>query len=68
MERDTQRDPWSIATGNYSSRFSSSTAVVAQMAAKKIRAKIAQIASQTLNVPAEEVAFGDGRFPPNTRQ
>ena len=21
MERDTQRDPWSIATGNYSSRF-----------------------------------------------
>jgi 2-furoyl-CoA dehydrogenase large subunit len=61
MERDTQRDPWSIATGNYSSRFSSSTAVVAQMAAKKVRAKIAQIASQTLNVPADEVAFGDGK-------
>jgi 2-furoyl-CoA dehydrogenase large subunit len=61
MERDTQRDPWSIATGNYSSRFSSSTAVVAQMAAKKVRAKIAQIASQTLNVPADEIAFGDGK-------
>jgi 2-furoyl-CoA dehydrogenase large subunit len=61
MERDTQRDPWSIATGNYSSRFSSSTAVAAQMAAIKIRTKLAQIASQTLNVPADQVAFGDGK-------
>ena len=52
MERDTQRDPWSIATGNYSSRFSSSTAVAAQMAAIKIRTKLSEIASQTLNVPA----------------
>jgi 2-furoyl-CoA dehydrogenase large subunit len=61
MERDTQRDPWSIATGNYSSRFSSSTAVAAQMAAIKIRGKLAQIASQTLNVPADQVAFAGGK-------
>ena len=46
MERDTQRDPWSIATGNYSSRFSSSTAVAAQIAATKVRTKLAQIASR----------------------
>lgn len=60
MERDTQRDPWSIATGNYSSRFSSSTAVAGQMAARKIRAKVARIAAQTLNVPEDKVAFADG--------
>jgi 2-furoyl-CoA dehydrogenase large subunit len=61
MERDTQRDPWSIATGNYSSRFSSSTAVAAQMAAIKVRSKLAHIASSMLNVPADEVTFGNGK-------
>ena len=61
MERDTQRDPWSIATGNYSSRFSSSTAVAAQIAATKIRTKLAQIASSTLNISADQVAFGNGK-------
>jgi 2-furoyl-CoA dehydrogenase large subunit len=61
MERDTQRDPWSIATGNYSSRFSSSTAVAAQIAATKVRTKLAQIASQSLNVPVEEIEFGKGK-------
>jgi 2-furoyl-CoA dehydrogenase large subunit len=61
MERDTQRDAWSIATGNYSSRFSSSTAVAAQLAATRIRAKLAQIASQSLNVASEEIAFGGGK-------
>ena len=61
MERDTQRDPWSIATGNYSSRFSSSTAVAAQIAATKVRSKLAQIASSTLNISADQVAFGKGK-------
>lgn len=61
MERDTQRDPWSIATGNYSSRFSSSTAVAAQLAATKVRTKLAQIACAALNVSADEVAFGNGK-------
>jgi len=61
MERDTQRDPWSIATGNYSSRFSSSTVVAAQLAATKIRTKLAQIASATLNISADQVAFANGK-------
>jgi len=61
MERDTQRDPWSIATGNYSSRFSSSTAVAAQMAAGRIRSKLSEIAAQTLNVPPDQVAFANGK-------
>ena len=38
LDFDTAKDAWSIATGNYSSRFSSATAVAAQMAAKKVRA------------------------------
>ncbi|MDP7602074.1 MAG: xanthine dehydrogenase family protein molybdopterin-binding subunit, partial [Rhodospirillales bacterium] len=62
MERDTQRDPWSIATGNYSSRFSSSTVVSAQMAAKRVRAKLTDIAAQTLNVPAVEIEFAGGQI------
>ncbi len=61
MERDTQRDPWSIATGNYSSRFSSSTAVAGQMAARKVRDKLATIAAQTLNVLSEEIEFANGQ-------
>lgn len=60
MERDTQRDPWSIATGNYSSRFSSATAVAGYKAAKKIRAKLARIAAPMLNVLEENVDFADG--------
>ncbi len=60
MERDTQRDPWSIATGNYSSRFSSSTAVAAQLAAAKVRAKLARIAAPALNVGIEQIDFGGG--------
>jgi len=60
MERDTQRDPWSIATGNYSSRFSSATAVAGQKAARQVRAKLARIAAANLNTTAENVEFRDG--------
>ena len=62
LEHDTAKDAWSIATGNYSARFTSSTAVAADRAAKKVRAKLARIASQTLNVPADKLEFADGRI------
>ncbi|MBI4969373.1 MAG: molybdopterin-dependent oxidoreductase [Rhodospirillales bacterium] len=62
MERDTQRDPWSIATGNYSSRFSSSTAVSGQIAARKIRDKLARIAAQNLNVTPDKIEFANGKI------
>ena len=61
MERDTQRDPWSIATGNYSSRFSSATAVAGQMAARQVRAKLAKIAAADLNSTAEDIDFDGGQ-------
>jgi 2-furoyl-CoA dehydrogenase large subunit len=61
MERDTQRDPWSIATGNYSSRFSSATAPAAKIAARKVRAKLASIAAQMLGVSSGDISFADGK-------
>lgn len=60
MERDTQKDPWSIATGNYSSRFSSATAVAGQLAARKIRAKITRIAAKLLKVAEGQIEIADG--------
>ena len=62
LEHDTQKDAWSIASGNYSSRFASATAVAAQRAAQKVRAKLACIAVQTLNVPQDKVSFAEGRI------
>jgi 2-furoyl-CoA dehydrogenase large subunit len=62
LDFDTAKDAWSIATGNYSSRFSSATAVACQKAAQKVRAKLSRIASQSLNVPAEQLEFADGKI------
>ncbi len=62
LEHDTQKDAWSIASGNFSSRFVSSTAIAAHKAAQKVRAKLATIAAQTLNVPEDQVSFGGGQI------
>ena len=61
-EHDTLKDPWSIAAGTYSCRFSPGTAVATQLAAKKIRDKLARIAAQRLNVTPDDVEFGGGRI------
>src|SRR5437763_8017147 len=47
---DTGRDPWSIAAGNYSSRFAGATAGAAYLAATKLRDKLARIAAAQLNL------------------
>ncbi|MEE8333432.1 MAG: molybdopterin cofactor-binding domain-containing protein, partial [Alphaproteobacteria bacterium] len=62
LDFDTAKDAWSIATGNYSSRFSSATAVACDMAAKKVRAKLSRIAAQSLNVPPDQLDFEDGQI------
>jgi 2-furoyl-CoA dehydrogenase large subunit len=61
-EHDTLKDPWSIAAGSYSCRFSPGTAVAGHLAARKVRDKLARIAAQRLNVPADKVDFGNGRI------
>lgn len=61
-EHDTHKDPWSIAAGTYSCRFSPGTAVAGQLAARKVRDKLARIAAQNLNIPADQVEFGGGQI------
>lgn len=61
LELDTQKDPWSIAAGTYSCRFSPGTAVAADMAVTRIRDKLAQIAAKQLNVLAHDIEFSGGQ-------
>lgn len=61
LEMDTQKDPWSIAAGTYSCRFTPGTAVAAHMAAGKIRDKVARIAAKQLNTLPDDIDFGGGR-------
>jgi 2-furoyl-CoA dehydrogenase large subunit len=58
---DTAKDAWSIASGNYSSRFAPAVAGAARMAAEKLRDRLARAAAAQLNVPAAEVVFENGR-------
>jgi 2-furoyl-CoA dehydrogenase large subunit len=58
---DTSRDAWSIAAGNYSSRFAGATAGAAHLAASRLRDKLADIAAAQLNVRPDDIRFGDGR-------
>ena len=64
LEHDTQKDQWSIAAGTYSSRFAPGTAVAAQVAAQKIRAKLAKVAAARLNVTPDELVFVGGKIHP----
>mgnify|MGYP000557275025 CR=1 FL=1 len=58
---DTARDDWSIASGNYASRFAPAVAGTAHLAATKLRDRLARIAAGQLNVPADNVVFANGR-------
>ena len=59
-ELDTGRDAWSIASGNYSSRFAAAVAGTAHLAATRLRDKLARIAAGQLDVPAEQISFAGG--------
>ncbi|SMF80101.1 2-furoyl-CoA dehydrogenase large subunit [Tistlia consotensis] len=60
-ELDTARDAWSIASGNYASRFAAAVAGTAHLAAEQLKAKLARLAAAQLNVPAEALVFEGGR-------
>jgi 2-furoyl-CoA dehydrogenase large subunit len=62
VDLDTGKDAWSIAAGNYSSRFAGAVAGAAHLAATRIRNKLARIAAPLLNVTPEEVRFGGGKI------
>ena len=61
-EHDTAKDPWSIASGNYSSRFAGAVAGATHTAAIRLRDRLTTIAAADLNVPPDEVAYGEGRI------
>jgi 2-furoyl-CoA dehydrogenase large subunit len=61
LELDTAKDPWSIAAGTYSCRFTPGTAVAAHMAAGQIRDRLASIAAKQLNVLPDDIEFVGGK-------
>ena len=60
-DMDTARDAWSIASGNYASRFAPAVGGAGQLAAERIKEKLARAAAAQLNVPADEIEFAQGR-------
>ena len=60
-EIDTARDAWSIASGNYSSRFAAAVGGAAHLAATRLKEKLARTAAAQLNVPPAEIEFAGGR-------
>jgi 2-furoyl-CoA dehydrogenase large subunit len=60
-ELDTAKDAWSIASGNYSSRFAAAVGGAAHLAAEKVKAKLARAAASQLNVAVQDIEFTGGR-------
>ena len=58
---DTAKDAWSIASGNYSSRFAPAVAGAAEIAAVRLRDRLARLAATQLNVSPAEIVFAEGR-------
>ncbi len=61
-EMDTARDAWSIAAGNYSSRFAAAVGGSVHLAATRLGEKLKRIAAAQLNVPTEEIEFAGGKL------
>jgi 2-furoyl-CoA dehydrogenase large subunit len=57
---DTGKDAWSIASGNYSSRFAAAVAGAAHLAATRLRDKLASIAASQLGVAPAQIGFAGG--------
>ena len=62
LEHDTQVQPWSIASGNYSSRFAGAVAGAAHRAALRVRNRLAAVAARELNARPEGLVFAAGRI------
>jgi 2-furoyl-CoA dehydrogenase large subunit len=57
---DTGKDAWSIASGNYSSRFAAAVAGAAHLAATRLRDKLALIAADQLKAEPGQIGFAGG--------
>ena len=59
---DTHKDTWSIAAGNYSSRFAGAVAGSAYTAAEKLKDKLKNIAATQLNCKIENLSFRNSKI------
>ncbi|WP_298261236.1 molybdopterin cofactor-binding domain-containing protein [Bradyrhizobium sp.] len=59
-EIDTAKDAWSIASGNYASRFAPAVAGTAKLAAERIAGRLRRVAASQLNTETDDIAFVDG--------
>jgi 2-furoyl-CoA dehydrogenase large subunit len=59
-EIDTAKDAWSIASGNYASRFAPAVAGTAKLAAERIAGRLQRVAASQLNTQADDIIFADG--------
>ncbi|MCS7142178.1 MAG: xanthine dehydrogenase family protein molybdopterin-binding subunit [Aigarchaeota archaeon] len=57
---DSFTDPWTVSTGNYSSRFAAVHASAVALAARKLKDKIFEIAAALLNCNKNDLAVRDG--------
>ncbi len=60
-DHDTNKDPWSIASGNYSSRFAGAVAGATKLAAHRIAKRLKIMAAPDLNVPVVDIELADGK-------
>ena len=59
-EIDTAKDAWSIASGNYASRFAAAVAGTTKLAAERIAARLARVAASQFNTDADDIVFEHG--------
>ncbi|MDN8618042.1 xanthine dehydrogenase family protein molybdopterin-binding subunit [Variovorax ginsengisoli] len=61
VEFDTAKDAWSVAAGNYSSRFAGAVAGTVHLAAVKLRDKLARIAAAQFDCALDQIVFIQGQ-------
>lgn len=64
VEVDTLKDAWSVAAGNYSSRFAGAVAGTVHLAAVELRERLARIAAHHFGCAEADIVFADGRVGP----
>ena len=62
VEFDTAKDAWSVAAGNYSSRFAGAVAGTVHLAAQRLRDKLARIAAAGWGCDSADVGFEGGQL------
>jgi 2-furoyl-CoA dehydrogenase large subunit len=64
VEFDTHKDAWSVAAGNYSSRFAGAVAGTVHLAATRVRDKLARVLAKQFGCAPADVRFEGARIFP----